>query len=549
MIESTRLPEAKIKPLKTISKIWLVPIVAMFIGVWMLYFHLSTQGPMIEIYFETGEGIEAGKTKIKIKNVDVGTIEDLRLNGETDGVVVAARIKKNDSHLLKEDTQFWVVRPRIGKGGVSGLGTLLSGAYIELSPGISDNYEDQFSGLESEPVTPAGIPGLHITLDSGGYKALDVGDPILFHGIEVGRIEYVYFNPEERVVYYNAFIENPYDSLVTTNTKFWEVNGVEVDLSSDGIRVQSGTLETMITGGVTFDVPNDMPRGEIINGRESFTVFPNEDAIKDYRFKFSLRLILLFKDSIRGLNPGAPVEYKGIKVGSVIRTDTEYPEISNVLGRDSLIPVMISIEPARIGFDDEESELALAEQTLKELLKQGLQGGLATGNLLTGSKFIELQYTDEAIAQPDPFNNYLVLPTFDSQLDKIIKQASKVMDKLQNLPLKTVVDSADDTLQQATSTLKEFQVSAEQLGILLKQATDEELIAGVKNALDDFRKLSIDFSSGSLTHDELQGTLRYMKKALAELEPLLVQLNQKPNSLIFSSSKGKDIEPKGAIQK
>jgi paraquat-inducible protein B len=549
MKKSKELPRAKIIPIKAISKIWLVPTVATFIGVWMIYFHLSTQGPTIEIYFETGEGIEAGKTKIKMRNVDIGTVEDLRLNGKTDGVVVSVRINNNDRNLLKEDTQFWVVRPRIGKGGVSGLGTLLSGAYIELSPGISNNDEDKFNGLESEPVTPAGIPGLHITLDSGSYRAFDVGDPILFHGIEVGRIEYVYFNTEERIVYYNAFIESPYDSLVTTNTKFWEVNGVEVNLSSDGIRVQSGTLETLITGGVTFDVPNDMPRGEIIKERTSFTVFPNEEAIKDYRFNFSLKLILLFSDSIRGLNPGAPVEYKGVKVGKVIRTDTEYPEISNVLGRDSLIPVMVSIEPARIGFDDSEGALPLAERTLKGLLKQGLQGGLATGNLLTGSKFIELKYTDEIMMHPEfQFNDYIVIPTFDSQLDKIISQTSKVMDNLQNLPLNTVVDSANVTLIQATSTLKEFQVSAEQLSALLNQANDKELIASAKDTLDDFRKLSNDFSSGSLTHNELQGALMYLKQALAELEPLLTQLNQKPNSLIFTNHKNKDIEPKGVLQ-
>lgn len=540
--------QALIRPLKTISKIWLIPIVAIFIGAWMLYIQIQNQGPLIEIRFQTGEGIEAGRTKIKIKNVEVGLVERLELRGDTEVVLVTARIGIQNTHLLRHDTQFWVVRPRIGKGGVSGLGTLLSGAYLELSPGTSGQEKFEFDGLENEPVTRSGIPGLRVTLNTGGEKALDVGDPILFHGIEVGRIEYVYFNADERVVYYDAFIEHPYDSLVTVNTKFWEINGVEVDLSANGIRVQSGTLETMISGGVTFDVLDDMPRGKTVFEREFFTVFPNKEAIYDSRYKVALPLILLFRDSIRGLKPGAPVEFKGINIGKVTRTDTEYPEAIRVLERDSLIPVMISIEPARIGFKDKEDEIPRVQQYIDNLIAGGLQGGLATGNLLTGSKYIQLEYADNVVSERQTFSNHFVMPTFDSQFDHIIKQVSKMMDKLNNLPLDTVVVNAGNTLQQATATLKEFKTSAEHLSVLLKQSKDEQLIVTIKNALDNFKKLSLDFSEGSITHGELQGTLINMKQALAELEPLLEQLNRNPNSFIFGTNKSKDIEPKGAVQ-
>jgi paraquat-inducible protein B len=540
--------EAEIAPLKTISKIWLVPIVALLIGAWMLYFHISNQGPLIEISFETGDGIEAGKTKIKIKNVEVGVVESLSLSEDDDGVVVVARIQTNSVDLLKSDTEFWVVRPRIGKGGISGLGTLLSGAYIELSPGLSANEEFKFTGLENEPVTPSGTPGLHVTLIGGSYKALDVGDSILFHGIEVGRIEYVHFNTQERVVYYNAFIESPYDSLITKNTKFWEVSGVEVELSADGIRVQSGTLETMIAGGVTFDVPKDMVRGERVTERTDFNIFPNRDAIYENRFKHSIQLILLFKDSIRGLTPGAPVEYKGIRVGTVTRTDAEYQEITRILNQDSLIPVMISIEPARIGYSDEQQSLPLAKQEIEKLLLKGLRGGLANGNLLTGSKYIELEYSEKPVGRLQLFSNHMVIPTFDSQFAQIITQVSKVLDKINRLPVEPVLTSADQTLSQITDTLKEFKKSSTELTELLKHSTENDLVQSINSTLTSVSRLSRDFSSGSLTHRELQDTLVTMKKALAELEPLLTQLNQKPNSLIFSDSKNDDIEPKGNEQ-
>jgi paraquat-inducible protein B len=541
-----KIPVAQVTPLKSISVIWLIPITAVLIGIWMIYFHLSSLGPLVVINFKTAEGIEAGKTKVKIRNVEVGLVESVELNNSLEGVAVTARIHKHDQYLLKKDTQFWVVRPRIGKGGISGLGTLFSGAYIELSPGISVEEHYEFIGLASEPVTPAGTPGLHITLESSGEQALQIGDPILFHGIDVGRIEHVHFNTEERKVYYNAFIQSPYDGLITTNTKFWQVSGIEIDTSADGIRFQSGTLETMISGGVTFDVPKDFPRGELVTGREFFIIYPNKSAINESRYKYALQYILLFKDSIRGLKPGAPVEYRGIKIGAVIRTDVKYSEITNVLDQNTLIPVMITVEPARMGFEDNEDILPEVEQKIAALLKKGLRGGLVTGNLLTGSKYIELQYGEDIMHSLDSFSGYPVIPTLESQFEQIISKMSTLMDTLNKLPLTSVVHSADSALQQVTTTLTEFQNTTAQLEILLKQSTEQNLVASIQSALENFKQLTADFSEGSLTHAELQNSLRFMKNALAELEPLLFQLNQKPNSLIFSNQKNNDIEPKGA---
>jgi paraquat-inducible protein B len=535
------LPEAIIVPLKSISIIWLIPIIALFIGMWMIYFHLSSQGPLIIIYFESGESIEAGKTKIKVNNVDVGLVENIELNDNLKGIAVTARIQKHNINLLKSDTQFWVVRPKIGRGGISGLGTLLSGAYIALSPGNLNSEKFKFIGLESEPVTAAGTPGLHITLDSNNNMAFQVGDPIIYHGIKVGRIEYVHFNSQERIVYYNAFIENPFNKLITTNTRFWQLNGIEVDLSSDGIRIQSGTLETMITGGVTFDVPNDIARGEIVTEREYFTIYPNKDAIKENRFKYALHYILLFKNSIRGLKPGATVEYRGIKIGRVVRTDINYDEISNLLNQDTLIPVLISIEPARMGFKDNKKILPKVKKNIIKLIKNGLRGGLAMGSLLTGRKYIELQYEQSILNTITTYSGHVVIPTIESQFDQIIKKTGKIMDKFYKLPLKPV-------LTTVTNILTEFKSTTEQLNILLKESTDKKLVNSVKDALDNFNKLSTDYSEGSLTHNELLHNLNLMKNVLSELEPLLSQLNRKPNSLIFGDNMSKDSEPKGIKQ-
>jgi len=539
---------SKTTKIKSISIIWLVPFVALLIGAWMLYFQFSHQGDLVIINFKDGEGIEAGKTKIKVKNVKIGVVKKIELNKTLDGVVISARIHSNEKKLLVEDSDFWVVRPKIGKGGVTGLSTLVSGAYIELSPGVSDNKESHFTGLESVPLTASGSPGLRITLANRGGYHLQVGDAILFRGIKVGRIEYVYFNADERMVYYNAFIESPYDELVTTNTKFWEVNGIEIHVSADGISMQTGTFETLLSGGVTFDVPAGLPLGDIVKQRKVFTVFSDKTAIDDNLYEKGIQYILLFKNSVRGLSVGAPVTFRGVKVGRVVRTDIAYPEMGYLLDPDTYIPVMITIDPAHIGYKENERSLEQAKKDIISLLQKGLHGRIETGSLLTGSKYITLQYEAGLTTTIKHFNGYNVIPTLDDQFDQIISRFSELLDKLNQLPLKKLFNTTDITLKQVEDTLKNVGQASAQLEVLLKQSTDENLIGNINAVLTNIKKLSASFSAGSQTSQVLNGTLRAMQDSLNELKPLLIQLNQKPDSLIFGRKPEKDIEPQGIHQ-
>ena len=536
---------ADIAPLAKVSKIWTIPIVALLLGLWMIYYHYVNLGSLITINFHTGTGIDAGKTRIKIKNVEIGRVEQLDLKTDLEGVTVTARIYKQYVFLLKEDSEFWVVRPRIGKGGFSGISTLVSGAYIEMSPGQKGSDEDEFDGLEQAPITPSGTAGLHLTLSSRDGSSFNEGDPILFQGIEVGRIENVYVNFKDRIIYYNAFIQSPYDKLVTTNTKFWKVSGLQINVSAEGIHFQTGTLETLISGGVTFDVPKDMPRGDVVTDRTDFTIYPNRDAIFDSRFKTGIQYILLFKESIRGLKPGASVEYRGIKLGTVTRTDVEYPEIENVLYQDTLIPVMITIEPARLGYSDDDSVIANVKTIMASLIKKGLRGGLATGNLLTGTKFIELKYDESVPNQLSKFDKYLVIPTLAGQFSQIMTKFSGLMDKLNNLPMESFLSTTKNTAAQLTQTLQSFSTTSQDLSLLLQQFKNQKLVKNINTSLQSIATLSQSYAEGSKTHQEIRATIINLKKSLQQLQPLLMQLNNKPNSLIFSDDKGDDFIPKG----
>lgn len=520
------------------SSIWLVPIVAVVIGLWMVYAHWASQGPLVEIRFNGGAGIEAGKTKVKRKNVEIGEVLELNLSEDAERVVLTVRIEKNSADLLREDTKFWVVRPRVGRGGISGLNTLLSGAYIEMSPGASAEPEREFEGLEAPPVTPIGTPGLHITLDSDGNRALTEGHPVLFHGTQVGTIEYVHFNSKERRTYYNAFIEAPYDRLITTNTQFWFSSGIGFELSPDGIRVDIATLSSIIAGGVSFDVPAGQPQGERITERAFFTIHRRESDIYEKHYEHTLRYVILFDDSIRGLRPGAPVEYRGVKVGQVLRTDIEYDEVGNLLDETSRIPVLIELVPARFGFDDTETALIDAGNQINDLITSGLHGGVATGNLLTGQKLVELQYIEHETHPEQSFAGITVIPSVAGQVGRLIDSIASTLDKINRLPLNDVVASARNALDQTAKTLAE-------LDTILEDEASHQVMENLDHALLQFQQLAEDYSEGSQTHDDIQRSLRSLDQMLQELGPVLKNLRQKPNSLIFGGPSDEDPEPKG----
>ena len=537
--------EARVGSDRKFSKVWLVPVVALLIGIWMIYSHWAGQGTLIEITFVSGDGIQADTTKVRSKNVEVGEVLDLRLSEDAEEVVLSVRIYPHAEDLLSEDSRFWVVRPRIGTGGISGLSTLLSGAYIELSPGSGEDSAQIFEGLETPPVTPRGTPGLHVTLDSAGKRPLKAGDPILFHGMEVGKIEYVSFDNEKRRTYYDAFIAVPYDRLVTDRTRFWFSGGLSVNLSADGIRFEMASLSSVLAGGVSFDVPEGLPLGEFITERAYFTIYENESASREFRYDNALSFVILFDDSIRGLRPGAPVEYRGVKVGEVVRTDIDYAEIGNLLEPDSKIPVLIDVVPARLGFADDYSVLSDVDNRIHELIDSGLRAELATGNLLTGQKYVELRYYGDTFVEVQTFAGYTVIPSIDGSFDQLLANASRTMETLNRLPLAQVFDSAHIALDQIAVTLAEFRKSATELDQILADPASHELMGALNDTLMSFQKMAIDYSEGSATNKDLQRSLQSLEKTLNEMEPVLRNLRRRPNSLIFGGSEDRDLEPTG----
>ena len=552
-MNDVQTPDAKIKPVKTVSTIWFVPLIAVFIGCWMLYYQWSNEGTEITINFSTAEGMEAGKTKIKSRNVDIGEVSQIELNDSGDGVIVTAKIKKTANKLLVSDSFFWVVSPQISHTGVSGLSTLISGVYIEISPGKSNKESEQFDAIDSPPLTPAGTPGLHITLNSNDQFAYKKGDPIIYKGLTVGQFEDIYFNFEERVVYYNAFIKAPYHQLITSNTKFWDVSGLQFDLNADGISVKTGNFETMLTNGVTFGVPDGMDIGDKIGERSYYDIYESYDAANDERYRRSIEFVVLVSDSIRGLSVGAPVEYRGVQIGKVKSTNIALTRNENKLTKaDFKIPVLISLQPGRIGLpDNQEGENLMLEQNVY-WIKHGLKAVLRTGNILTGSLYVDLQHNkDQPISKIEQYGEFAIIPTSSDDFAQITTKAEQFMDNLNSIPLNDLSNNANQLMLDVAQTAKELQSASQSLNKLLSQVEQQKISSELNKTLQGINNLTKDLSSGSRGYEDLRTTLNTLTATMNELKPLLNQLKHKPNSLIFNNgevSEPMPIKRNGATQ-
>jgi paraquat-inducible protein B len=536
--------EALIKPVRTVSKIWLVPIVALLIGVWMVYYQWSNQGPVITIEFKTATGLEAGKTKIKTRDVDIGLVNKIELTDDLSGVLVTVRMDKDVAPILHSDNQFWIVSPNVSLNGISGLGTILSGPYINMAPGVEKQKSEIFIALEAPPVTPKGTPGLHVTLNSESEFAYKKGDPVVYKGIKVGEFEDIFFNFEERVVYYNTFIESPYHTLITTNTKFWDISGVQMELGASGIKISTGSLETLLTNGVTFGIPEGMSKGEAINDRSFFDIHPNHNSASEERFKLSAEYVILVKDTVRGLHVGAPVEYRGLVIGKVLSINSLDNNQDGLLEQGYDIPVVISIQPGRVQQPDNTTGLAFIRKQTSLWIEQGLRATLKTGNLLTGALFVDLQhYPDAPLLVTQRLQGYEVVPTMTGEFSEITAKVTAILDSINEMKLNVISENANNMLLQITQAAQSLQSTANTTDSLITTVREDKVTATLVETLKNLSKLTKDYSADSETYDELNKTMQVLQSTLQEFQPLILQLNSKPNSLIFTDSSGSRLIP------
>lgn len=571
--------QAKVRKISQWSPIWIVPVVAVLIGSWMLFHTFSNRGATLTLLASSAEGVVAGKTQIKSRSVDVGKVVSVELSQDLKQVVIKAQMNPGTDALLNEESQLWVVKPAVGRGGVTGLNTLLSGAYIELQPGKGKSNKVFFELLESPPVAPADAPGVRVYLTSNDASALAVGDPVLFHGYDVGSVERSEFDTKQRSMRYQLFIRAPYDALVTENVRFWKASGMALDMSAEGVRVEMASISTLLGGGVTFDVLDGWPQGNKAASNSVYQLFANKKSIQDGLYNEYLEFIVFFDESIRGLTPGAPVEYRGIRIGTVAAA----PYFFNVknplqLALEKGIPVLIRIESGRL-YD--KLTLPQLQKEIDDAIAQGLKAVLKTGNLLTGGLYVDLNINDDDKAAdtvanattptanaPSPvangqvgvmtpplaaledhqFMGYRVLPTGRSGLGHIEQKVLKLLDKINALPVEQVLSQASSTMNGAQQMMQQAQQLLASLDALAAQPSTKQLPAELQQTMQQLRQTLAGFSPGSPAYERLNGNLQSLDKVLRDLQPVLNTLNQQSNALVFGADLPKDPQPEQGKQ-
>ncbi|MDP2567398.1 intermembrane transport protein PqiB [Photobacterium damselae subsp. piscicida] len=538
--------QAEVKNLKQVSAIWIIPIVALAIGIWMLAQYITSKGPEITLRMPTAEGIEVGKTQIKSLNVKVGVVTNIKLSDDYSYITVTARMNKDAERMLRDDTLFWVVKPRIGKEGISGLDTLLSGSYIELQPGKSDIKKYNFKVLDVPPIAPPDAKGLRVVLTNKEAGKLSVGDPVLYEGFTVGRVEQVSFNTKTKLANYHLFIFQPYDSLIQTTTKFWLASGVDFQMSASGINVKIGSLESLITGGVSFGLPDGVSSGEkVITQNEKYRLYDNMKQVTEGMYDKYLPYVMLFKESIRGLQPGAPVEYRGVRIGTVEKVPFKLPTNKHGFS-NKMIPILVHIELGRITQLGGHETLEGLKADLQEEFKTGLRATLKTGSLITGALFIDLNVDpDEKAPKQQSFDGYDIFPTKAGGFAEVQKQVTDLLKKLNNLPVEKTVNSLNSTLAATEKTLQSAERVTADLDRLLKQKDTQQLPADIRQSLKEIQHTLNSYGPNGAPYQNLEGALNQFLDVMQELQPVLKQINKKPNSLIFGGDKTANPIPAG----
>jgi paraquat-inducible protein B len=451
------LPEAVPAPRARwrLQVVWLVPIIAVLIGGWLAVKAVFDQGPTITLTFNTGEGLEAGKTKIKFKDVDIGVIKEVNLSRDHKHVIATAEVVKDASSLLVDDTRFWVVRPRISGGTVSGLGTLLSGSFVGMDAGASAKTRQAFTGLEIPPVIASDVPGREFVLKSQDLGSLDAGTPIFYRRLQVGQITSFSLDPDGRSVTLHAFINAPYDRFVRPDTRFWHASGVDVALDTNGVRLNTQSLVSVIIGGVAFDTPEHSITQPPAEAQTSFTLFPTfGDAMKRHD-RIVTRLTAEFNDSVRGLTVGAPLDFRGITIGEVSGIYTRFDRDTRKLS----IVVEVAYYPERFTsrYESGPTGSTVVKNTHEfadYLVSKGLRLQLRTGNLLTGQRYLAVDFFPDAPkAKIDWSKDPPEYPTVPATLQSLQDSMSRLVTKLNAIPFEAIGKNTQLTLQNANSLL------------------------------------------------------------------------------------------------
>ncbi|MFJ4113425.1 intermembrane transport protein PqiB [Pseudomonas sp. NPDC089758] len=518
-------------PVKTrrfsFSLVWIVPIVAVLVGLSLVVHNLMQEGPTITLTFKTGAGLAANKTEVRYRNVVIGHVTEVALSNDQKNVNATVKLDKQAEGFTREDSKFWVVRPRIGAGGVSGIDTLLSGDYIGADIGQSNTRVKHFTGLENPPAITYGEPGKHFTLHTQDLGSLDIGSPVYFRKIPVGQVVAYALDKDGRGVDVEIFVHAPNDAFVTANTRFWNASGIDIDVGANGFALKTESLSSILVGGIAFRAPDYNPNDSAASEDQRFELFADQASALAPPAGKAQYLALRFDQAMRGLKVDAPVEFLGVEIGRVVSVNLDFDEKQ----RSFPVNVGIVIYPQRLGRAHEKMLKALqhdpndeasAAKLMGTFIDNGLRAQARSGNLLTGQLYIALDFFPKAPKVAfDPTARPVMIPTIPGSLELLQEQLQTMVDKVNRLPLERIASNLDANLVELRKSLKQF--NAKTLpGV---QGTLAEVSSTLKSA-------NATLADDSPQREQLTQTLDELSRMSRSLRELADYLGRNPESLL-----------------
>ncbi|MBE9526600.1 MAG: MCE family protein [Proteobacteria bacterium] len=536
--ELDNLPESKIKPRSKFSIVWLVPIIAILIGSWLAFKAWSEKGPEISITFKTAEGLEAGKTKIKYKNVEIGEVKEIHVNHDSKDITVIAEMINNAKPILTNKTSFWVVTARIDASGVSGLGTLLSGAFINVDPSSEGKSTHEYIGLEVPPVITRDMKGKRFSLHTKNLGSIGRDVPIYYRKFNVGRVEKVSMDDGGQSVTVDIFVKEPFDQWVNSSTKFWDSSGVDVSMDSSGIVIDTDSIISIIIGGISFDSTSfgdDVIQAE---NNASFKLYSSRSDSLKVDYSEGKKFVIHFSESVRGLTIGAPVEFRGIQMGEVTDIKLKF-DLDN---KRMDIPVTVVIDNSKIQFKGNlklKNDILNRKKRTELLIKEGLRAQLETGNLLTGQLFVSLDFFPDAepymidwnAEYPEVPSVYGAMGAIKNNLGSILKKADVMMTQINEFSYK-LNHNLEPQVSEALTQLNSMMLEIKNLSSSLNHNLAPELAKTLVKAEAALQSMTDVLKNDSALQQDLQTTLREFSRAARSMKSLTDYLEKHPESLL-----------------
>lgn len=444
-----------------LSWVWLIPLASVLIGGWLLWNTLAQRGPMVEITFNSAENLQAGQSHVKFKDIQMGTVEAFDLTPDRKRVVMHVRMTAKAEGLLTEDAQFWVAKPRVFAGDITGLNTVLSGSYVEMAPGgVGKPAQRSFTGLATPPTLQPGVEGRQFRLTASRIGSISVGSPVFFHDMEVGKVLGWELSGMAASVTLDIFVAAPYDSWVHHDSRFWNASGVTLKLGAEGVQLQVDSFKAAVLGGIAFDTPvkpsADAGAAAASATGDSFPLYPRQDVADTAAASRRAMLASYFTGSVDGLGVGAHVTLQGIVIGDVTSVDLQYSTDTD----QSRVRVGFSLQLDRVTPFGNKPPQPFPEY-LHKLVKEGLRTRLKGGNLITGQKEVSLEFEPDAPpAELAQEGDVQVVPSNSSSagFDDLSLTANKLMAKIGAMPFAEIGRNLNGTLQGASEITNSTQL-------------------------------------------------------------------------------------------